>query len=389
MSAFRLRHFSKPAVLRHVQPDALVTLLRRAGGSYIDSRLATLLVDGHLLVDEVAAMLASPQEGFPPALVDALHQVDEVSHADGLDAMLTLTEERGIILSDLPSDATPADVAVRLWLRDPDCVERVHAEQSIERRRTFESYLGLGRRAPPEVPRPGAAAMAALTHDLDTFFERRKRGRHTRIHVFVRPGATWFLVRHGLPMDRRGVIRGGESTSSLERPERFDVVTYIPARDELRINAGTKGERTAYRELFGLHLFSDRDYFPGTRSFTLAPLMELGRDALACEDVPGIDWIQLLEVRHSNGLTVREVVTRRAVDGDLFDVFESTGHGLTRPPFHAAFKVKFTGAKRARVVRIKTPNVATWARDTDEDVIVAWLAARGFLLRSEASVQAA
>ena len=95
MSAFRLRHFSKPAVLRHVQPDALVTLLRRAGGSYIDSRLATLLVDGHLLVDEVAAMLASPQEGFPPALVDALHQVDEVSHAEGLDAMLTLTEERG------------------------------------------------------------------------------------------------------------------------------------------------------------------------------------------------------------------------------------------------------------------------------------------------------
>lgn len=389
MSAFRLRHFSKPAVLRHVQPDALLMLLTRAGGSYVDSRMSRLVVDGHLLVDEVAAMLASPQEGFPAALVDALHQVDEVSHAEGLDAMLTLAEERGVALPDLPADATPADVAVRLWLRDPDCVERVHAEQSIERRRTFESFMGLGRRLSLEVSTPDAATLAALTHDLDTFYERRKRGRHTRIHVFVRPAAIWFLVRHGQPMDRRGVIRGGESTSSLERPERFDVVTYVHARDELRINTGTKGERAAYRELFGLHLFGSRDYFPGTRSFTLAPLLTLGRDALACEDVPGIDWIRLLEVRHTNGMAAREVVTRRAVDGDLFDVFETTGNGLTQTPFQAAFRVKFAAANRPRVVRIKVPNVATWARDTDEDIIVAWLAARGFLLSSDASVQAA
>ncbi len=151
----------------------------------------------------------------------------------------------------------------------------------------------------------------------------------------------------------------------------------------------SKGERTAYRELFGLHLFGNRDYFPGTHSFTLAPLLDLGRDALACEDVAGIDWIKLLEVRHSNGLSLREIVTRRAVNGDLFDVFESTGQGLARVPFQAAFQVKFTGAKRARVVRIKAPNVATWARDTDEDNIMAWLAARGFLLSSDARVQAA
>ena len=177
MSTFRLRHFSKPAVLRHVQPDALLMLLTRAGGTYVDSRMPRLVADGHLLVDEVAAMLASPQEGFPAALVNALHQVDEVSHDEGLDAMLTLAEERGVALPDLPADATPADVAVRLWLRDPDCVDRVHAEQSIERRRTFESYMGLGRRLSLEVPRPDAATLAALTDDLDTFFERRKRGR--------------------------------------------------------------------------------------------------------------------------------------------------------------------------------------------------------------------
>ena len=380
MSTLRLRRFGSPGALKTIHLPSLIALLAQEGGDHIRSYLDLNPEPGGFNYDRLAAVLADPQEGFPVRLADALHHIHEIADEQGMESMLELIDDRGLRLPSLPDQPTPADLAVQLWLVDPELVERTHAERAIARPKSFLSWLGRGR-SRDTAPAPSAEVLRLLEANFDDFFERKKRGRHTRVFVFPRAEATFLLVRHGLPMDRRGIIRDGESTSSFERPERYDVISYVPARDELNIHATTKGERTLYREQLGLHLFGDKDYFPGDGKYTLQPLLERGVDALACEDIAGIEWVTLQEVRLYYRGNHPEVVTRRATNGDLFQVFDTREYALTHTPFQASFRVQFTGSKRPRTVRIKAPNVATYAREADEDVVSQWLAARGFLLR--------
>jgi len=390
MSTLRLPRFAVPAILKSIELSALVDLLRQEGGDYIANVVDLDAAPDDFDYDELALLLANPRDGYPDRLADALHHIHEVADEHGLEAMLDQMHARGLHLTVEPQDPTPADLAVRLWLLNPDLVETTHAERFISRPKSFESWLGKGK-GRERLPTPADAKLRVLAAAFDDYFEKRKRGRHSRVFVFTRAEATYFLIRHGMPMDRRGIIKDGESTSSFERPEKHDVVSYWPACDELRVNASTKGEKALYRRQIGKHIFGDEDYFPdnGTGKFTLQPLVDLGRDALACDDIEGIDAITLQEIKLFYGGNAAEVVTRRAVGGDLFTVLEAQGRDLPRAPFQASFRVKFTLAKAARTVRIKAPNVAMYTRESDEDVVSRWLTARGFVQDSASDEQAA
>ncbi|TVQ88233.1 MAG: hypothetical protein EA397_17245 [Deltaproteobacteria bacterium] len=390
MSTLRLPRFAVPAILKSIDLSALVDLLRQEGGDYVGDVVDLDAAPDAFDYDELALLLANPRDGYPDRLADALHHIHEVADEQGLEAMLDRMQAQGIHLDVEPLDPTPADLAVRLWLLDPDLVETTHAEKFISRPKSFESWLGTGN-GRDRLPPPSDPKLRALEAAFDDYFEKRKRGRHSRVFVFTRPEATYFLIRHGMPMDRRGIIKDGQSTSSFERPEKHDVVSYWPACDELRVNASTKGEKDLYRRQIGKHVFGNEDYFPdnGTGKFTLQPLVDLGRDALACDDIEGIDAITLQEVKLFHGGNAAEVVTRRAVGGDLFAVLEAQGRDLPRAPFQASFRVTFTGAKTARTVRIKAPNVAMYTRESDEDVVSRWLTARGFVQDTAGDEQAA
>ena len=62
-----------------------------------------------------------------------------------------------------------------------------------------------------------------------------------------------------------------------------------PCRQRKRL----KGEKQLYRETIGLHLFGDRNYFPGQQKFSLKPLEQDGATALVCSDIPGMDKVIL------------------------------------------------------------------------------------------------
>jgi hypothetical protein len=377
MTTLNLRRFATPAALKTIEIGALIDLLEREGSAYVSATVPLVRDAETFDYPALALLLANPREGFPVRLADALHHINELADADGLEAMLEAIDERGLALG-LGSESSPADVAVRLWLRDHELLERTHAERFIVRPKSFESWMGRGITNGP-LAEPTRAVLASLEEALDDWFEKKKRGRHSKVFAFRRADATWFLVRHGQPMDRRGIIKAGESTSSFERPEKYDVLSYVPERDELNIHAQTKGEKQLYRVEIGRHLFGDPDYFPNTGKYTLAPLLATGEDSLACDDIDGIEWIKLREVKLFFGGAEPEVVTRRAVNGDLFAVLRARDKELTMRPFQASFTVKFVGAKNPRTVRLKPPNVATYQREADEDVVCRWLKAREFI----------
>jgi hypothetical protein len=301
-STFKPRRFSEAAVLKSVSRPLLLQFLRPYR-TFFDKRGLRLPASGNLDLDKLAQILLSPAEDTPDALMDALFFVDEMSIPTLFDELVERAVDAGV---DITSEEKPtaADIAVRIWLEDPDVLQSLHAEGFLTKAKSFESFLSLGKKL-PKIRRASPSILTALEEDLNDWFETKKRGRGTRVFVYRRDDFVWFLVRHGEPYKREGTLENGEPGSIFYRPEKFDVVIYNPDLGELAIHAGTKGEKTAYCELIGKHLFGGKGVFgiegKGGK-FTLQPIRAFGKKCLVCADVDGIENVQLVElhIRHDS-----------------------------------------------------------------------------------------
>ena len=85
-----------------------------------------------------------------------------------------------------------------------------------------------------------------------------------RITYATRGGTTWLMIRHGLAMDQRAVIKAGKTERRVDRPEKYDVVSYVAKRGELSVHTSTKGECEAYPKAIGNHLFGHPTPGPST-----------------------------------------------------------------------------------------------------------------------------
>lgn len=378
MPTVNLRRFSQPDQLKRIERSNLLKLLL-PHKDFFAARGVMLPPVGQedgLDYEGLAKVFMEPDTDTPDELAEALYMIHEMATPEGMEDLLTEAEHRGITLDGSP-DATPADVAVRVWLRDRDLLERKHAEQYLTRPRSFE-YYQTGVSPIPAFRPPARERLAVLERDLDDWFEAKKRGRGCRVFVFPKADGVWFLVRHGEPYKREGSLEGGQSSHVFYRPEKHDVLVYDPAIGELRINARTKGEKQLYREKLGLHLFGDEEFFPNEGKYTLEPLRGDGAESLVCLDVEGIDWVKLKEIRFYWGGSEHEVEIRKAAD--VFAAFAARERPLPSKPriIGASFQVKFTDSKTPRVVTIRPSNIAQYTRDDDSVIVEDWLAKRGF-----------
>jgi len=374
MSTLNPRRFANVATLRKVHQDRLMSLLV-PHEEYLSGRAVDFDNKG-IDYPGLVGVLLKPDEKFPLELADALHHINELATEDGMDDLLEAADAKGLDL-DLDDDPTPADVALSAWLVDQDLVERALAEQFLTRPRSFEYAVGSGE-PPVSVTVPDADALAVMEKALDEYFDKKKRGRHSRVFVYPKEDGIWFLVRHGEPMDRRGVIKDGESEAVFFRPEKYDVVVYDQALDELRVNARNKGEKELYRKQIGQHMFGDEGYFADAARYTLDPLIEDGVDALVCSDVPGLEYVLLKEVHYFRGGAQKEVEIRKAKD--LFAAYAEKDRPLPGGRMmKASFEVRFSDAKASRTLAVRLPRTAQYTRDDDSACLDTWLIKRGFV----------
>ncbi len=131
--------------------------------------------------------------------------------------------------------------------------------------------------------------------------------------------------------------------------------------------------------MFSQHLFGQAEYFPGAEKYTLQPLIDNGVDALACADIDGLEDIKLVEIQHQFLGPYNDKQTLRS--NDVFASLESRDREF--PNFgrlvSASFSVKFENAKRPRMIKVRTPNVANFDRKEDSHLIETWLRKRGFV----------
>ncbi len=365
MATFKLRRFASPEALAHIREEQLRALLS-PHAPYFSKRGVHL--DRALDLDALVGIFVSPDDETPEQLVNGLYLVHEMSTQRSMEVLLTHVPAE--LLGEL-KEPTPADVAIQVWLTAPQLLERVHAERFMGVRKRFEYFpvRGAKREMMRDVDR-----LTALETDLGYWFAEKEKGEVVRVFAYPREDAVWFLVRHGESFRREKALRNGKSETVFYRPEKHDLVVYTPDLGELRVNAETKGEKELYRAKFGEHLFGDVGYFLGANHrYTLDPLRS--DTSLACGDVPGIDWIHLVEVEIYHGGEQDEIETRRARD-----IYKVLGGKLDRGKLTSArFRVKFSDSAKPRSVTVRLPNVAMFTRDDDGRRVEEWLKKRGFI----------
>lgn len=380
MATWSLRRFSCPEVLKRINHDHLVAFLEPYCRFFTSRGVSLPTPNSNDEIDYQALVkvFLSPDAKTPKELIDALYFVDELATSEGMDALLAEADRLGLALED-GNNHTPADVAVHVWLLNKGILERKHAESYLAKVRSFE-YYQTDRHKRPAFTWPSEKQVAALASDFDDWFEKKKRGRGSRVIMGNQDESVWFLVRHAEPFKREESMDGVETSSVCFRPLKYDVLIYSPQIGELRINARSKGEKQLYRTKLGKHLFGDEDIFPGAEKYTLDPLRENGADSLACSDVEGIEWVKLREVQFFFTGNPWEVVTRKS--DDVFQLFESRKKSFPEAGriIKASFQIKFTDSKMPRTVVIKPSNIAQFARDDDSVLVEKWLEARGFII---------
>jgi hypothetical protein len=218
-----------------------------------------------------------------------------------------------------------------------------------------------------------------LETDLGACFEAMKRSSTCRIVRSDIDGEAQFLVQHGQTYKRTPSLEGTRSTCAFFRPERTDSVVYVPAQNELRINASRLADLRLYRAKFGLHLFGDAEYFVYAEKYTLRPLQQRGQASLFCRDIGGIEAVWLNDIEY---VWPGEDHDERHRSNDVFHAL-AIQHRRIEPAAEikkAVFSVRMQGETKLRSVLIRPRNIAEYGRGEEAAIIENWLRARGFVV---------
>jgi hypothetical protein len=421
MPNFNQKRFCRPETFRRIQPELLVSWLRRYDTYFIKrglflpgghltpslspcgegdgSGLAVREADGGDLTpalstgggegdsidyDGLVRVVMEPTPDMPSELVDSLHLVEAMGTSRQLDRMLDEARSNGLNLG-LDEFATPEDVAIKLWLLDPHALENLHNSGEVTRPRAFE-YFTTDETPVPAFPDPTLDQLRALERRLDQFYVAWRRGDGTRVFAYCqqRIWQEWpewlFLVRHGAPFRREEAMENGQPTSVLYRPRKYAVLKYDTGRGEMGVYcSGAREQRVLLRAL-GTCLFGRADFFPGRAKFNLHPLVKLGRASLAFADVPGIEDVRLTDVEFYKRKSPWRRVTQHSAD--IFSLLEQAEMSWPRELDEitkATFAVKLCRQKRARRVTIVPCNRALYCRDDFSEILERWMEARTFI----------
>ena len=148
MPSFQLPHFNDIAVLRSIEPNRFRIFLVRFE-KYLHSQEFTIpesaiFEDAHL---QRLIGLFNAHDGSAPAdMIEALFHVSEVANDQGMEALLVAASKTGIELPE--GDLTPADLALLIWLYDPDLLRRANCERIVLRFQSFYCFMNRTLEAP-------------------------------------------------------------------------------------------------------------------------------------------------------------------------------------------------------------------------------------------------
>jgi hypothetical protein len=318
------------------------------------------------------------------SLSDAMFIVHEMADEAGVSALVEAIRETDAKFTR-DKEIEPAIFIIQRWLINSDQVEDTNARRYARENRSFRSYrtkLDL-----PETVRLDESTLATFQKEIADQLAPFYPADSVKLFQFPEKDTKIirFLVRHGGPLVREGIVKPdapAESDSTLFRREIFDVIVYDPENDELRINS-KKRDADLYTRACGAHFVQNEEAFPDTDKYTLEPLRTKKEKALSCADILGLRNITLVELDIFIGGSLSESVIYRATDLFKTDRIMTDGLPVGRVIQSATFEIAFTNAKHTRYVTIQTPNKAIFKRDNDGKLVERWLRNAGFIIEEK------
>ncbi len=126
----KLKSFSQPDRLKRFQPGIL-SLLLEPFRHFFEMRGFSLPSPdgGEVDLPTLAGILAEPDEEMPSELVEGLHLIEHLGTTEYYDDLLQLAAENGI---DPDGEATAPDLAVQVWLKNPQALERKDRNSDVQ-----------------------------------------------------------------------------------------------------------------------------------------------------------------------------------------------------------------------------------------------------------------
>ncbi|KAA1258108.1 hypothetical protein LF1_06230 [Rubripirellula obstinata] len=379
MSTFNLTRFTNIETLRSIAPVNLCNLLR-PHTKYLETRGLKIPTDKRaesLDYDRLIEILRNPTQRMPATLVDQLYVLHEMSTQRAMDVLLLAANEEGVVIYSNEA-MTPADFVFRVWMVNPTLVEKMHSRLVLRRRRRRDCFPSHG---PDKQPvKPTAAAIKKMEQDFSAFYIENHRDRHCKVFTTYMDDKWEFTIAHGGLYDRIETVEGDDVTTKLLRPRLYATVALDLLNSELTMNTDMKRAKELFRFYFGKLLYDDPNRFPGSTKYSLAPLVELGVDALAVNSFPGIDNVVLQRVLIRPDGPGDPYEIKGAAD--LFEYLEASGQTLETQDeiAEAVLSVTFTDNRTPRSVSICQGNVASYTRDEDAVTLEAWMRERGFIV---------
>lgn len=381
MGSLRLTRFTKINILKRIGRKLLDQFLcnfeKELASKNITLPNPTLNDDQYF--KELASLFLSPGN-LPEEIAEALHSIGEIASEHGQERLQDAIKEKGLNIV-FNEDSSHEDIAMQVWLQDQKLFTEKYNEERLLKLSSFEYYPSIEKKKPSSFKLPDQNTLNKFIEALDEWFADRNRGKgNTRVEPYLIENEYWFLIRHGDSINRTPKIENQETHIMHYRPEKDDVLVYNPELNEIRINAGTKGERRLYRKMFGFHLFGREDYFSEQVIYTLEPLRELGKDALDVDGIQGIVIIKLTEIEIFKRGVLQLIEIKKAKD--IFGLkFPIAASGKIS---RAAFEVTFEKSSKPRKVQIREPNILKLGRHCDANKVNFWISKCGFRVHATA-----
>ncbi|GDY13119.1 hypothetical protein LBMAG53_19970 [Planctomycetota bacterium] len=379
-----LRSLTSPTLLGAFDPALLHALL--APHRTFFARKGCILPEngvGEIDLVSISTALMADASDFPVDLAEALAVIGETGTDQHMGAIQAAAHRAQIEVRGVDGSASPMDMAARLWLEQPDLLRRIHAEASLPAAKRWESWRCRWSEIPPfQLPEDPEALLTGWAQDLNAILQDHHFGAGARIFVCPAGRLTYILIRHGATLQRLATHHDdGTAGNLVYRPAVTDVLRYDPVYGELGIHLQkhSKWLAEAIRTTFALHVFNQPHLFSGERRYTLEPLQSRGESALDCSGHPTLASVSLTEIEFSySDVDDGKTIHRSA---NVFTFLRNRGIVLGDQPCPSAAKLKFIfedGAERTATIRF--PNVATYQRVGDDDVVGAFLLEQGFAL---------
>jgi len=296
MPSFQLPYFNDIAVLRSIETNRFHTFLVRFD-QYLSSQgfnipdVATF-TDAHL--QRMIGIFNAHDGSTPADLIEALFHISEVANDQGMEALLVVASKNGI---ELPEGAlTPADLALLIWLYDPDLLRRANCERIVLRFQSFFCFMNRTLEA-PTFELPTDHVLGRIKEQTNHFNRNRQRVGGAAVWMYELGNEIAFLIRYGGSLMRDEVMENDTCRPDIRRPVGYDLVIYNIATGELRIRADLVSERRFYCQLFSEQLFGDPEFFEYGETFNLDVIYHLGEDVQSPGMIFGIKKVTLIEIQ--------------------------------------------------------------------------------------------